>query len=373
MLPNSHVRVTCSGCPVPLLVLGIMVYLSPAAFAQLPPKPGDKIELDPAHIQQIKELKYPSPLISCRFDPTGRFVFAGAQDRTVQRWELSSDQRTTLTGHKSWVRGLAFLQDGKTLIAGDYAGQVRFWAADVLEPTAVRTIQAHLGWIRAVAVSPDDKYLATCGDDNLVKLWTIADGKLLRQLNGHTSHVYNVAFHPMVKRLVSADLRGVVKEWDLATGKLIRDLDVGVLPKYDRNFEAHIGGVRAMAYSSDGKLLACTGITDVQNALTGLGKPMVVLFDAATGKRKQLLVPKENFQGTAGGVVIHPEGFLVGVGGSNGGAMWFWKPDQPQAFFTLKLPNNARDLDMHPDGRRLAVAFADGAVRIYEMPLKAQP
>jgi hypothetical protein len=35
--------------------------------------------------------------------------------------------------------------------------------------------------------------------------------------------------------------------------------------------------------------------------------------------------------------------------------------------FALKIPQNARDLDLHPDGRRLVVAGADGAVRVYDM------
>ena len=69
-------------------------------------------------------------------------------------------------------------------------------------------------------------------------------------------------------------------------------------------------------------------------------------------------------------MVFHPDGFLAGVGGGNGGALWFWKPDAAQAFHTLALPNNARDLDLHPDGKRLAVPFFDGAVRIYDMIAK---
>jgi hypothetical protein len=57
---------------------------------------------------------------------------------------------------------------------------------------------------------------------------------------------------------------------------------------------------------------------------------------------------------------------VVGVGGGNGGLVWFWKADDPVSAFTLKLPTNARDLATHPDGRRLAVAGFDGAVRVYE-------
>ena len=124
-----------------------------------------------------------------------------------------------------------------------------------------------------------------------------------------------------------------------------------------------------MAFSPDGKLLAGCGITDVSNAFAGVGKPLVILFDWQTGKRS-LLRPKEDFTGTAWGVVFHPAGFIISVGGGNGGAVWFWKPDQERSFFTLKLPNNARDLDLHADGKRLAVPFADGALRVYEMTAK---
>src|SRR5262249_3574815 len=141
--------------------------------------------------------------------------------------------------------------------------------------------------------------------------------------------------------------------------------------KYDQTFRADIGGVRSMAFRADGALLACAGITDVTNAFANIGKPVVVLFDWKTGKRTQLLRPKEDFTGVAWGVAFHPAGFRVGVGGGNGGALWFWKPDGPQAFHTLKLPNTARDVDIHPDGTRLAVAFFDNMVRLYDLTPKA--
>jgi WD40 repeat protein len=325
------------------------------------------VKADPAQTHLAKELKHTSPLLSCRIEPSGRFIFAGAQDSSIQRWDLATGTKTALAGHKSWVRGLVCLDKGKLLISGDYHGKVLWWPADADKPTPSRTVQAHRGWARAVAVSPDGKTLATCGNDKLVKLWSVADGKLLRQLAGHACHFYNVAFHPGGKFLVSADLKGVVKQWDLAKFSVARELDAKVLYKYDKVFMADHGGVRGMAFNADGTLLACSGITDVTNAFAGIGKPLVVLFDWKTGKAKQLLRPKEQFVGTAWGVAFHPAGPVVGVGGGNGGALWFWKPEQALSFHGLKLPNNARDLDLHPDGRRLAVAFFDGAVRVYDM------
>lgn len=324
-------------------------------------------KIDPAKTHLLKEHKHPSPLVGCRFDPSGQFVFAGSQDNNVVRWRVDNGKKSLLSGHKSWVRALAFAGRDKLLFSGDWAGRVLAWPMDAEQPTAVRTIEAHRGWVRALAVSPDGRTLASCGNDRLVKLWSIPDGKLLRELVGHDCHVYNTAFHPDGKRLVSADLKGIVKVWDLVKGEAERELDAKILHKYDPSFKADHGGVRSMAFSADGSLLACAGITNVSNAFAGVGNPLIVLFDWKSGKTKQLLRPKQAFQGTAWGVVVHPAGFIAGVGAGNGGMLWFWKPDSAQDFFHLKLPNNARDVDLHPDGKRLAVAFADGAVRMYGM------
>jgi WD40 repeat protein len=319
-------------------------------------------------VKLAKELKHTSPLVGCRIDPSGTFVFAGAQDNAVVRWDLASGKKAALAGHKSWVRALAFEPASKTLYSGDWTGRVLAWPLADEKPAPKWDIDAHgRRWVRALAVSPDGKLLASVGNDRRVCLWSAADGKPVRAWEGHDSHVYNVAFHPGGKSLVSADLKGVVKEWDVKDGKLVRQLDAGVLYKYDGTFRADIGGVRGMAFSPDGALLACSGITDVANAFAGVGKPLVVLFDWKGGKRKHLLRPKANFQGTAWGVAFHPDGFVIGVGGGNGGELWFWKPDTGENFHTFKLPNNARDLSLHPDGRRLAVAFYDGGVRVYEM------
>jgi WD40 repeat protein len=321
--------------------------------------------VDPARTRTVQELRHNSPLLGCRFDPTGRFVFAGAQDNTIQRWVLQGGQRVNLEGHGSWVRALAFA-NGK-LLSGDYAGRVLFWPLDANAPTPERTIEAHRGWVRAIAVSPDGRRFATCGNDRLVKIWNSTNGELVRELAGHTCHVYNVAFHPGGTHLASADLRGNVKDWDLADGRELRTLDCTVLFRYDPTFRADHGGIRSMAFNADGSLLACAGITNVSNAFAGIGNPAVVLFNWQNGERRQVLRPQAAFQGTAWGVIFHPSGFIAGAGAGNGGALWFWRPDQAASFHTVALPNNARDLHLHPDGRRLAIPFFDNIVRVYDL------
>ena len=319
--------------------------------------------VDPTKTRAVAVAWHASPLLACRFDPTGRYLFAAAQDNAILRWDLVTTQKRVLAGHRSWVRGLAFRPG--VLYSADYTGKVLVWPTEGDAP--VQTIDAHRGWARAVAVSPDGRTLATCGNDRLVKLWT-ADGQPLRTLIGHEHHVYNVAFHPAGELIASADLRGIVKVWAVADGREVRSFHAtDVLWRHDTTFRADHGGVRSMTFNHDGTLLACAGIANVTNAFAGIGNPVVVLFDAATGQRKQVLRPAADFRGTAWGVDFDRTGLVVGVAGGNGGALYFWRPAQSAAFHTVALPNNARDLHLHPDGRRFAIASFDGALRVYDM------
>ena len=331
-----------------------------------------KTALDVAKTHVAKTHKHGSPLIACRFDPTGRYVFFAAQDYRVWRLELASDKKAELKGHESWVRGMAFDKDGQTLLTGGFDGRLIWWPAQQEKPVPQRQIVAHKGWVRAVAVSPDNQLVATVGNDLMVKLWRIGDGQLVREMSGHERHVYHVAFHPSGKHLVTGDLLGNLFHWEVETGKLVRKLAVAALHKYDKGFKADIGGFRDLRFSADGKWLACAGITNVTNAFAGVGNPLVELWDWSAGKQKIQFVSKAKLRGVAWGVANHRDGFTVGAaGGGGGGHLLFWKPDKSEEFHHAKLPDTARDLDLSPDGLTLATAHYDGRLRISKMAAKA--
>jgi WD40 repeat protein len=323
---------------------------------------------EPAGLQILSTWKYARPLIACRFDPQTRYLFSGAEDNLVQRWNLADGTATPLAAHDSWVRAIGFSLEGDVAFTAGYDGRLVWWTAAAPQPQPVRIIEAHDGWIRALAVSPDGKLVATCGNDRLVKLWSASDGRLVRSLSGHESHVYNVAFHPSGEFLVSCDLKAALKQWDVRSGKLVRDLSAAALHKYDTSFRADIGGARCLAFSRDGKRLAAGGITNVQNAFAGVGDPAVVVLDFESGKPKIQHTAKESIRGVAWGVAEHPDGYWIGVaGGGAGGFVFYWRDSEPHEFFRFKMPDNGRDMSLASDGLRMAVAHADGQVRIYDL------
>jgi WD40 repeat protein len=332
------------------------------------------VTIDVTKTHEAAKWKHERPLTACRFDPTGKYVFTGAEDNTVQRWDLATGKMTPLAAHDSWVRAIGFSPTGSEVYTAGYDGRLIWWNAAAEQPEPIRKVDpAHQGWIRALAVSPDGKLIATCGNDNLVKLWDAADGKPLGELAGHEHHVYNIAFHPTQPTIVSCDLKGIVKLWELPSAKHVRDFEPAqAMHHYDKTFRADIGGARSIAYSADGTRLALGGIINVTNAFAGIGNPALVVFDYETGKIHKTHVAKEAVNGTAWGVRYHPEGFWIGLtGGGAGGFLYFWKPDEVNEFFKMKLPDNGRDMDLQADQKRVTVAHSDQHIRLFGLYTKA--
>ena len=62
---------------------------------------------------------------------------------------------------------------------------VRVWDAATGAP--LQTLEGHLGWVKAVAFSPDGKLLVSASGDGTVRLWDTATGATLQTLEGHKS------------------------------------------------------------------------------------------------------------------------------------------------------------------------------------------
>ncbi len=331
---------------------------------------ANNIKFDAAKTHVAKEIKIGSPLISCRYDPSGRYIFAGAQDYQIWRWEPATNKKVQLKGADAWVRGIAFSPDGKTLLTGGYDGRLLWWPLEGEKPE--RTVEAHPGWIMGVALSPDGKLIATTGNDKLVKIWNFSDGKLLHTLKGHESVVYNAVFHPQGQQLATSDLKSNILVWDIGPGKLSRKLLAEKMHSYDKTFKADIGGSRAMQFNDEGTQLIFGGVTNVTNAFAGVGNPAVVIIDWKSGKNLMQHLAKTTFRGVSWGIGLHPSGVVLGgAGGTSGGQVYFWKAGEKNEFHKFKLKDTCRDLHLAPDHLHFVTAHYDGHLRISRMTAKA--
>jgi WD40 repeat protein len=95
----------------------------------------------------------------------------------------------------------------------------------------------HADTVFGVAVSPDRTLLATCGADKFVKVfelphegwgWPFGPGpkapRLAKAFEGHTHHVMGVGWTPDGKKLASCGADNIIKVWDYEKGEKVRDM-----------------------------------------------------------------------------------------------------------------------------------------------------
>jgi WD40 repeat protein len=317
-----------------------------------------KYELTPSG--QDRLIRYERQLWQARFSPCGRFLVACGYDATIQRWEVAEEPRllTPLTRHQGWVQVMDFQSERKQLLAADSWGRLACWPYADQDPVPVwEQPEAHEGWIRALAVSPDGRVVATGGNSPLVRVWSTDRGELQQELP-HPHRVFSLCFHPDGKSLVTGDLTGAVRHWSFPGGQEVRQLNAALLYTDESVAKGRIqqcGGARHLKFDATGKWLACAGQKEPSGGFA-TGVPCVLVFDWTSGEQIRAMPMGDTQDGFAYDAQFHPDGFVMATSSAfpGKGHVWFWRPEDNQAFFSSSRLANGRSLSLHPDGRTVA-------------------
>jgi WD40 repeat protein len=224
----------------------------------------------------FRPLRRPRAIFAVVFSPTNdHWLALGLEDGTVELVEFQTSRVLRVIGQHGWeirMRGLAFCPDGKRLASLDNGGNLSVWEVTPKEKGSkgdpLFTLRNSEAPLFSVAYSLDGNTMVTGTNDGELSLWEADTGMHIRSARGvFGGELWGLAFSsngPWIAT-AGASCTAQIWKWDAASLAPIR------------THRGHLGPIRCLAVSKDGKLLVTGGVDK-----------SVKLWDLASAEAKSL-------------------------------------------------------------------------------------
>ncbi|KAJ8251192.1 hypothetical protein GJAV_G00218310 [Gymnothorax javanicus] len=163
------------------------------------------------------------------------FVVSGSLDCTIKVWDIPEQKeeesgdpqplsaRATEKAHEKDVNSVAVSPNDKLVASGSQDRTVKVWSLTDLALLGV--CRGHRRGIWSVQFSPMDQVLASASADGSVKIWGLQDFSCLKTFEGHDASVLKVIFVSRGSQLLTSGSDGLVKLWTIKTNECVKTLD----------------------------------------------------------------------------------------------------------------------------------------------------
>lgn len=301
-------------------------------------------------------------------------------------WHAPWKLMRVISGHIGWVRALAVEPGNKWFASGSVDRTIKIW--DLASGTLKLTLTGHISPVRGLAVSSRHPYLFSCGEDKQVKCWDLETNKVVRQYHGHLSGIYALDLHPTLDVLMTGGRDSVVRVWDIRTKQQVHVL---------AGHKSTVSSIQCQA--ADPQVLSGSMDSTVRLWDLAAGKSMTTLThhkksvrslalhptefgftSASSDSIKQWRCPKgdfvQNFDGhnsIVNSLAINSDGVMFS--GADDGSMKFWDWKSGYNFQTAQTMVQPGSLDSEAGifcstfdktGFRLITGEADKTVKIWK-------
>ncbi|MBL3654678.1 caspase family protein [Fulvivirga sediminis] len=289
------------------------------------------------------------------------------------RWDYYIKKYTDLKND------FAISPDGKYLAKGKIGNVVRLW--DIKSGTLIREFIGHEKAIITLVFTPDGKQLITGSADRTIRIWDVATGKQLTILKGHRDVIFSLNVNQENNQIISGSWDGTAKRWNLNTGELIKSYNFSQASPYKIDFfksdlyaiVASLdeklslyemdSGTPAREFIGHSDVISSFAVTpDQQNVASVSWDGRLKFWNVATGLQEWRL----NFNVPLYSVCYNKNGNQLAVG-SNDRVIRIVDPNTKQVTKKLKGHQAAvTNLSFSDDNEYLISSSEDGMIKIWD-------
>jgi len=286
------------------------------------------------------------------FLPDGKTAFSAGNDHAVRLWDLETKKQIALLLHATKVAGVACSPDGRWLATSppENNDPLLVWDLATRQATPVSLTNV---WLRpnSLASSPDSKLLAFASYDSGVRVWSLADRRVIAQLPAyhHWLGSLGLAFSPGGQTLAYTENEaGDIVLWNLSNQSVTRRL------------KGHTWYVTALAFTPDGQLL-----------VSGSADRTIKLWDVAAGVERSTFTNYTVGLGTweAASLRLSRDGKMLATAAIGGGQRISIQ-EVPSGREIVRLRGHQHlvtDGAFSADGRTFLSGSLDGTVRLWDL------
>ena len=342
---------------------------------------------DVATGQKVRRFRgHQGQLFSLAYSPDGTRILSAGVD-SIKMWDAFQDQSSRLLNANSRsVFDLAFSNDGRFLASVDGNKMVKLWDTAITPDNGVygkpfRSFQGGGESLLAVAVSPDDRWLAFGGADHLIRVYDLKTYRTIKTLRGHRDYIKGLDFSPDGNQLVSCSRDRTIRLWDVDSGTLLKtfnghqdEVDDVVFDPRGRFFASassdqtirtwniQTGAMIKIMRGHDGAVVDID-INSEGTQLASAGDSTAKLWDIATGQCVKTFSGHAEYVSS---VAFSPDQTRIATSGRDA-TVRLWDTESGNEVLSLSgHRDSATRVIFDPSGRRLASTGFDSTIRLWD-------
>lgn len=307
----------------------------------------DTTDTNGNEIQYSNLTEHTSLMRSMTFNAEGSRFVTASEGRVIGYCyhPYTSCSTIFLRGHNSPVNTVSFSPDNRWLASGGDDGNILLWNA--LSPYVAQSLPAPIlfdnrrGNAVGMAFSPDSKLLAAVYWDNALRIWDVASSTAT-EIWPRQGQLTKVAFHPNGNEVAITTEYPPLRIWRI-DGTVAATLTVNT-------------AFSAVSFSADGKLLAFDD---------NLNQSLCLWDMIATTPTCQALAPEDAVRQLAFQPLVGSRWLAANAG--NKVVLWDVAAHPPISYTLGMHDGGVFSLGFSPDGKRLASGGGDYAIRVWDV------